>query len=207
MDSKDYVRFIHDLYEFNDEEPAFNVGHFSPKNQQEHGGYKPERKKRKLLVHILAFCIMPNHYHIMLSPQREGGMTKFMRKLDIGYAKYFNQKYKRKGALFEARYKNILVENDAQFIHLPYYIHLNPLDLVSPQWRERKIQSSRKALEFLYTYRWSSFLDYVGRKNFPSVTQREQLLDFAGGEKEYERETKKWLKDITLRNIGGVLLE
>lgn len=63
-----------------------------------------------------------------------------MRKLGVGYANYFNQKYQRSGTLFQGRYKLILVKEDAHFIHLPYYIHFNPLDLAMLEWRKGEIR-------------------------------------------------------------------
>lgn len=210
LDDKDRFRFIHDLFEFNDEALANTAAyHFYHKNKFDNSGdivsrqnrkikEREERKPRKLLVNILAFCIMPNHYHLMLESKKEKGIPLFMKKLNIGYAKYFNQKYKRVGTLFEGRYKSVQVLEQAHFIHLPYYIHLNPLDLVTPEWRERKLSKSNydKANNFLRSYRWSSHLDYCGIKNFPSVTQREFLLDFFEGETKYQKTVMGWLKNI-----------
>src|SRR3989338_10051829 len=77
----DYVRFIHDMYVFNDVKSAPN---YVVKERQ-------GERKRDLLVHIHAFCLMPNHYHILLSPIKENGMSLFMKKVNMGYAKYFNE--------------------------------------------------------------------------------------------------------------------
>lgn len=177
LDEQDYLRFIHDLFEFN-EQDWINTSFYSFHKSKDLRSRKKERKPRKLLVDILCFCLMPNHYHLLLTPKIENGISKFMRKLNMGYAKYFNEKNNRKGTLFESRYKSVLVKEEPHFIHLPYYIHLNPLDLVAPEWRERKINNIRKAMEFLNSYRWSSHLDYLGKQNFPSVTNRNFLLNF-----------------------------
>mgnify|MGYP001592290554 FL=1 len=209
LEEEDYLRFVHDLFEFNDREAALNIGYFF-KNQyidlrSRYIGEK--RQKRKFLVKILIFCLMPNHYHLLLTPIVEGGITKFMRKLNIGYAKYFNQKYERVGALFQGRYKSIHIQNDSHFIHLPYYIHLNPLDLKFPEWRGGEIKNYKGAIKFLENYRWSSFLDYIGKKNFPSITQRDLLLEFFEGPENYKKETIKWLKEMDLKNIKEATLE
>ena len=87
---------------------------------------------------------MSNHYHLLLTPAVENGIALFMKKINGGYVKYFNEKYERKGTLFEGKYKRIIIKNEAHFIHLPYYIHLNPLDLAAPEWRERKIKNYKK---------------------------------------------------------------
>ena len=212
LDEKDYFRFIHDLFEFNDTEPVNNITYFFRKNPKviarPYITHKNENvKPRKLLVEILAFCLMPNHYHLLLRPRFDDGVTKFIKKLNMGYARYFNEKYKRRGTLFEGRYKAIVILRDEHFIHLPYYIHLNPLDLKFPTWRNREIKNHRAAIKFLENYRWSSFLDYAGWKNFPSVTQREFLTEFWGDAKNHKKELIKWLKEISLEEIREEALE
>ena len=130
-----------------------------------------------------------------------------MKKLNGGYVQYFNKKHERTGTLFERKYKSVLVESQAHFIHLPYYIHLNPLDLVAPEWRERKIRDYKKAMEFLDSYRWSSHLDYSGQDNFPSVTQRDFLLEIFGGTKGYQKAIRNWLGDFRPEKVRDLVLE
>jgi len=150
---------------------------------------------------------MPNHFHLLLRQKGGGGITKFMRKLGVGYANYFNEKYKRTGTLFEGRYKIILVNQDTYFTHLPYYIHFNPLDLIMPGWRSGEIKNHQKAIGFLESYRWSSHLDYLGIKNFPSLTQREFLLKIFGKTENYKKEVENWLKQMNLEKIQKLILE
>ena len=135
MNDRDYFRFIHDLFEFNDEDKVLNNDFRFRRPTIDVGHQYVEHKKRKMLVDILAFCLMPNHYHLMLSSRVENGVSLFMKKLNGGYAKYFNMGHQRTGTLFERRYKSVLINGQAHFIHMPYYIHLNPLDLFAPEWR------------------------------------------------------------------------
>jgi len=215
MDDEDYLRFIHDLFEFNDQGPALNIGYLFKNQKNQYIDLRSQYinigkgRKRKFLVNILAFCLMPNHYHLLIKPVVENGITQFIKKLNIGYAKYFNNKYERKGTLFEGRYKSILITDQSHFIHIPYYIHLNPLDLIMPEWRKREIGNYKKAMKFLEKYRWSSFQDYIGKKNFPSVTQREFLNEFFEGPEQYKKDTLKWLKEMDLGNeeIKKLILE
>lgn len=197
LDKQDYFRFIHDLFEFNDENWVNTSSYSFAQSEKinDIASRKLSRKPRKLLVDILAFVLMPNHYHLLLAPKIENGISKFMKKVDMGYAKYFNQKYERKGTLFERRYKAIQVTEESHFIHLPYYLHCNPLDLIQPEWREEKLLNYKKAIQFLESYRWSSHLDYLGKKNFPSVTNRDFLLNFFEGEDGYRQALYEWLKD------------
>ncbi|MDD2753149.1 MAG: transposase [Candidatus Portnoybacteria bacterium] len=207
MDDKDRFRFIHDLFEFNDQQRV--QSNFYKFNAVSHAVRVREirQRERKLLVKIHAFCLMPNHYHLLLSPAVEKGIALFMQKLNGGYVQYFNQRRERTGTLFERKYKSVLVENRSHFIHLPYYIHLNPLDLAAPEWREGKIKDSDKAWKFLNKYKWSSHLDYLGEYNFPSVTQRDFLLEVFGGKRGYEKSVKKGLNDLSLESVRGVILE
>ncbi|MBI2068822.1 MAG: transposase [Candidatus Yanofskybacteria bacterium] len=199
MDKQDHLRFIHDLYEFNDQDRVettyFKFRDFGASGRV---ATSPNKKHRKLLVDILAFCLMPNHYHILLKPKVERGMSLFMQKLNAGYTKYFNQKYERTGALFQGRYKQVPVIDETHFLHLPFYIHFNPLDLSHPEWRENKIANPEKALEFLKSFRWSSHLDYSGIKNFPSVLNSKVLMEVFESNKDYEKLVESYLKDIQI---------
>ena len=186
MKDVDYLRFIHDLFELNNEEPINNINDFFNKQSME---VQPryievERKPRKLLVEILIFTLMPNHFHLLLKQKRDKGIIRFMQKLGTGYTMYFNKKYERVGSLFQGRFKAVHIKQEAHFLHIPYYIHTNPLDL---------IYGGSTSIDYLENYRWSSFPDYVGKKNFPSVTSREWLLGFFGGPEELKKMTKEWL--------------
>ncbi len=214
LDEEDRFRFIHDLFEFNDEAPAQNLyykaAHFTNPQSYEIGSRKIKtavREPRKPLVAILAFCLMPNHFHLLMQQKKTGGITTFMQKLGVGYAMYFNQKQQRVGPLFQGKFKAIHVGRDSHFIHLPFYIHLNPLDLRMPEWRKRELSNYHEALRFLETYRWSSHLDYLGKNNFPSVTQRDLLLRSFGGPEEYKKAVTDWLRYLDLESITHLTLE
>lgn len=210
LDNQDRMRFVHDLFEFNDREPALNLSHHLARSKEvglPNIGRGRVREPRKLLVELMAFCMMPNHFHLVVRQRTASGVTDFMRKLGTGYTNYFNQKYKRVGSLFQGKYKLVQLKSEPHLIHLPYYIHLNPLDLTTPEWRERKIRNCKKAVQFLESYRWSSHLDFLGKKNFPSVTQREFLTNIIGSPKEYKESVYDWLKDLDLEKIRGINLE
>lgn len=208
LNDKDYIRFIHDLFEFNDKDTVLNTGIYFRKNIHSSDQHidvgrryvdskkATAKKPRKCLVDVLAFALMPNHYHLLVRARSGSGVAEFMKKVNGGYAKYFNLKYERVGTLFCGRYKSVPVTNQRHLIHLPYYIHLNPLDLIAPEWRDKQMQDIGKAIKFLERYRWSSYLDYIGRKNFPSVTQRDFLTELVGGPKDYRKDTMKWLKTM-----------
>lgn len=213
MDDSDRIRFVHDLYEFNDEERTnsnFVAFQGTQRRYQDIGCPDIGRVShvRDLLVHIHAWCLMGNHYHLMLSEVKEGGMAKFMKKLSMGYAKYFNEKYERSGALWQGKYKRILLDRDCHFQYLPFYIHLNPLDMSFPEWREGKLKNSKKALKKLEQYRWSSHLDYLGSKNFPSVIHSALLNKVFNETTNYKRCVELHIQDLTWRqDVTGITFE
>ncbi len=180
LDDHDRVRFIHDLFAFNS--PSASLNFEQPERQLE------QRKVQKRLVDIHAFCLMDNHYHLLVSEAIEGGISLFMQKLNMGYSKYFNERHRRSGTLWQGKHKKIQITRDAHFLYIPYYIHLNPLDYTTPEWREGAVTNTSKALENLRKYRWSSHLDYVGVKNFPSVTRRDFLSEIFRSHRAYEKE-------------------
>lgn len=209
LDKQDHLRFIHDLYEFNDTAPAINLN-FGIHKRKGSAGYTSiglHHVDRTPLVDIHAFSLMPNHYHLLLSSRVENGISLFMKKLNGGYAKYFNERYGRSGALFQGKYKSVPITAQAHFIHLPYYIHFNPLDMFDHNWRNRAITNPATAMQFLEQYRWSSHLDYLGKKNFSSVTRRDFLLDFFGGTDGYKRAVLQWIEGTNMQDIRGLTLE
>lgn len=191
LDSADYLRGVHDLYEFNDHRTVINV------NQRFNGFTKPILgRPRDHLVNLGVWAFMPNHYHLFSSPIKDNGLTLFHKKIGIGLANFFNEKYERSGALFQGRYKKVLVDDDTQALQLICYIHANPLDLWKPNWKEKGLIDTeiRLALEFLENYRWSSHLDWWGIKNFPSLIDVEFMGRFFQSPKEYQDFFIDWLR-------------
>lgn len=82
---------------------------------------------KEKLVEIIAYCIMPTHLHLILKQLKEKGISIFMGNILNSYSRYFNIKHKRKGPLWEGRFKGFIVKNDEQLLHLTRYIHLNPV--------------------------------------------------------------------------------
>jgi len=203
-DDRDRVRFIHSLYEFNDIASVNNIKHHF-ENKDIASPYFEERK-RKQLVDIHGWCLMDNHFHLLLSEHVEGGIAEFTRKLGIGHTHYYNERHERSGVLFQGRTKKKLIDREAYFLFILHYIHLNPLDYVddTSDWRNRSIKGATKALSHLDSYRWSSFLDYCGQKNFPSVITTELFADVF---KDYRKEITEYLKDIDLTDMQHLLHE
>lgn len=167
----DYWRFLQGLCLFNDAESTSSIlwhmerdrGRLTMNVLKEY--IVSDSEKREPLVRILAYCLMGNHFHLIVEEIQEGGITKFMRKLGVGYAKYFNNKYNRVGSLFQNVFKNVLVETERQLLYLLVYMNvLNPAEFVSPHWKEEGIKDIGKVLKFAEEYKWSSHLDYLGKR-------------------------------------------
>lgn len=185
----DYRYFIHLLYVLNESiattKSANHRRDYKNKIEKEQnpsklydGGSTSIIENRNMLVEILAFVLMPNHYHLLLRQVTDDGIAKFMQKIGTGYTMMFNDKHKRSGSLFQGRYKSVHISSDEQLQYIPHYIHLNPLG-------NREVTNAEDSLEFLKQYKWSSFPDYAGGKNFPSVSSREFILSQFDGSKNY----------------------
>ena len=116
------------------------------------------------MVDVLAYTLMPNHFHLVLKERAEGGVTQFMHKLTMAYAKHFNTKYQRVGSLFVRPFKAKHIDTDPYFMHIFWYVHLNPIELVTPRWKDRKIENDVKVQTFMHKYKWSSYYDYSVRE-------------------------------------------
>jgi putative transposase len=217
-DEQDYFRGIFSIYEFNNANPVIirdrrkaraqfklrlqllqgGRGQTSVKNTEVCPLYL-EMDQRDRLVEILAFCLMPNHIHLLVRQLVDNGISKFMQKCGSGYAVYFKEKYqiKLKGHFFQDRFNAVHIETDEQLRVVFVYIHTNPLALIEPSWKEKGIANPKRAIEFLENeYRWSSYFDYLGKKNFPSIIEAEKsfLAEVMGGAKGCQQAVRDWVQ-------------
>ena len=197
----DYFRFIKDLYEFNDEntiDTRYRVMGLNLKvtgsDPVTFGRRVRNERKRELLVEILEFCLMPNHAHLLLRQLKDGGISEFMKKVKGGYATYINKKYERIGSLFQSHFKAVGIETDEQLNTIFSYIHCNPCQLVESGWKTTGMLDKKNALNKLESWRWSSYLDYIGKKNFPSLTNRKMFTELYGGPKGCANVVRDWVK-------------
>ncbi|MEK7461514.1 MAG: transposase [Patescibacteria group bacterium] len=157
LDRNDYERFIKILFFCNGTKPVvirdLPVGLTFEKYID---------KKGEMLIDIGAYCLMPNHFHLLVRERRDNGISLFMQKSITAYTMYFNEKYKRKGRLFESSYKSIHADDDNYLKYLFAYIHLNPVKLIDPDWKKSNIKDTEKFKKHLSKYVFSSFADYTG---------------------------------------------
>lgn len=151
-------------------------------------------KRGEQLVSIGAYCLMPNHFHLLLTPLVENGISQFMKKVSTGYSMYFNKKYERSGALFEGRFKAQHAANDAYLKYLFSYIHLNPIKLIQHDWKEVGIQNSSTALTYLEKYAYSSFSDYDGDERKESVIiDKGRFPQYFSSREHFREEIVDWI--------------
>lgn len=191
MDDRDRFRFVHGLLLFNTSRPANNTTYLLESDNDFVNRYTNEEQR---IVDVHAWCLMKNHYHLLLSERIENGLTLFLRKLNVGYANYFNERYRRSGSLYQGRTKKVHVHSDAHFLHILHYIHLNPLDYVpgAREWRSGHVSEPAKARAQLEEYRWSSYADYCGRKNFPTMLTTKFFKESIG---DVEKESLRYFEE------------
>lgn len=197
-DINDYYRGIFSIYEFNNDNPVTIQKKRQARKSRGRASTNSEEfvDERDKLVEVLAFCFMPNHIHLLLRQSRDGGISRFMAKLGSGYARYFNQRHQRKGYVFQNRFKSVHIKNDGQVVVVASYIFTNPVALIEPGWKENGIRkhSVKEVIKFLEDYKWSSYQDYIGIKNFPSVTNREFVLGVINGEAGCKDAVQNWIE-------------
>ena len=191
---RDYQRFLSLLYLTNSDESI----HLSNLLRGEQGF--PLLKllsypKRGNLVAIGAFCLMPNHFHLLLKEIKEGGISQFMLKLQTSYSMYFNLRNDRSGALFQGIFKAEHVDQDDYLKYLFSYIHLNPAKLVDSRWKE-KISSNtqiEKLFNQIESYPYSSCRSYLNLKQAEeAILNKEVFPDYFA--EAYRTELVSWLE-------------
>jgi len=140
----------------------------SPKNTLDLADIRIQNKSDS--VNLLAYCLMPNHFHLTIKQLNETGMTEFMRSITNAYVAYFNKRYKRVGSLFQGTYKAALIDKDEYLVHVTRYIHMNPLEINSK----------------LKEYPYSSYKYYVN-DNKPNWLDTTIVLEQFKNSKEYEK--------------------
>lgn len=128
-------------------------------------------------IFLLAYCLMPNHFHLFVRQSEIDGINHFMRSLMSEYVRYFNKKYDRVGSLFQGPYKAVKIITEEQWIYLSKYIHRNPLDL--PAFRE----SPGRLIDYTY----SSYTNYLGLFKQSWIDTSPILSHFGNNHQKYQK--------------------
>ncbi len=195
IDVHDYHRFMLLLYFCNSVEPANLQKVFREGSTFTRFTDIFKLPKGEPLVAIGAWCLMPNHFHLLVKEISENGITKFMQKITTGYTMYFNQKYERSGSLFQGRFKSEHSDNDNYLKYLFSYIHLNPVKLIAGEskWKDVGIKNRDKAKKFLEKYEYSSFNNYTGNHSYEKIISKEEFPRYFADTKEFMEEMLEWL--------------
>ncbi len=195
LDAQDYLVFLSYLKEY-----------LSPKDEQvlrekladKTLSYKERDKILKQLrlnnfasdITLLAYCLMPNHFHFFIKQVNPTTIDQFMNSLATRYTMYFNKKYKRVGPLYQGVYKGVLISNEEQFLHLSRYIHKQALALQGEALQELPEQPS-------------SYFEYVGKRNTIWIHPEEVLSYFSNTipHLSYEAFIKEIDNSLLLQNI------
>ena len=146
------------------------------------------------LVHIISYCLMPNHFHLLIQEIDQGGISRFMQKMTTGYTMYFNKRNDRTGALFQGVFKSEHANDDRYLKYLIAYIHLNPIKLLEPSWKEIGLSDVERAERYLEAYSYSSYPDYLGINRPQNVLiDRAAAPEYFESSRDLKSEMEEWL--------------
>ncbi|MEK7614747.1 MAG: transposase [Patescibacteria group bacterium] len=146
------------------------------------------------LVDIGSYCLMPNHFHLLLHERIEGKISVFMQKLLTAYSMYFNTKYDRSGSLFEGPFRATHTNTDEYLKYLFAYVHLNPVKIIDPLWKENGIVDRDVAKRYLAEYPYSSYLDYMSvEREEGKILNKAAFPEYFTSFKEFEQFIDEWL--------------
>ncbi len=153
---EDCKRFIQLLYLANDTKPI-ERGNFYHLDHRE----ILQLRRTEPIVAIGAYCLMKNHYHLLLKEVADGGISKFMQKVGTGYSMYFNEKYSRIGNLFVRPFRSKHIPTEGYLYRVTQYIHLNPAEIFESEWKKGKVRNIRLLEKQIRTFPFSSLPDYA----------------------------------------------
>lgn len=185
-DTRDYERFLYLVFACNDTKPLLN-SQFYYRGLTSIEIYPREREH---IVDVLCFCLMPNHFHLLLHERVENGISRFMQKLSTGYTMYFNTRYKRSGSLFQGTFKACHIDQEAYLLHIATYIHINPTGASA---EKRSLRNWRDALQRVRHYPWSSYEAFTGQSRYDPLLNKKMIAHMYAEPKTYERSVQEWL--------------
>ncbi|MCH8244350.1 transposase [Patescibacteria group bacterium] len=213
LEDRDRWRFLQGLYLFNEGEGTTNLL-YRLEQEKKAMNFRilkefivSSREERKPLVRIMADCLMPNHFHLILEEIQEGGISRFMHKFGVGYTNYFNKKYERVGSLFQGTFKAVEVEADAQLQYLLVYVNVvNPGQLFEPNLKEDGVMDVERVLKFAREYLWGTHREYMGIRE-SVIIDKGMLGEMFPSPKKYEQFARDILLGRQIDKISRLMLE
>lgn len=168
LDKRDYVRFLFLILHFQSPITFINIGR-PTKHFVKHSVFNIDKEEirevvQNRFVELAGFCLMPNHFHVIIKESQESGIACYMQRVLNSYTKYFNTKYKKSGHLFQGPYKAVHVEKNYQLLYLSTYIHKNPQEL--PEWKNE-----------VDHYPWSSYQDYTTKNRWGDLIKHDIITE------------------------------
>jgi len=192
--NKIYLKKVLEIIDFYRFSQQLRLSKFKALNEIQKKDYLLALKDKSPLVEIYSFALMPNHYHLLLKQLQDNGIVRFIANFQNSFAKVFNLKNERDGAVFQNSFKAKRVETDEQFIHISRYIHLNPVTAYLINFNQ------------LANYPWTSFPIYVNedKNSFVAVNfllhlfgSKDKYADFVADQVSYQRELAS-IKDLII---------
>jgi len=143
------------------------------------------------IIEIGAYCLIPNHFHILIREKTDNGISRYMHKLLTSYSMYFNKKYKRTGKLYEGVFKSIHANKDNYLKYLYSYIHLNPAKLIDKNWKKNKTKNVYRLLEYVFSYPYSSLKEHIDQKF--KIINPSEFPHYFKKPNEHKKELFEWL--------------
>ena len=195
--TSEFLRMLNVIRYYQTEKPLIKFSDFLRSSRVQLGDVNisfPDRSNKEKLVEIIAYCLMPTHIHLILKQLKEDGISIFMNRILNSYTRYFNIRHKRKGPLWEGRFKNILVTTDEQLIHITRYVHLNPVTAYLVDKPEKWLASSYREY-LLKVNEMDKICKYDEILNIDQISYK----DFVEDRISYQRELAK-IKNLLIEN-------
>lgn len=216
---KDSWRFMQALRFFNDSHSSVNLlrqvnaddsllkSNFNRQTESVFElGWPPDWPEKDPLAKIVCYCLLPNHFHLLLKEICEGGISKFMQKLGGGYTNYFNYKYQEIGRVFQGSYKGRTVDREDYLKYLSVYIQvINVLELFKGDI-ERDFKYLDKALKFAEDYSFSSYRDFLGLRR-SLIIDKDIFSEIFKTPQEYKQFTRETIEGRKYEILGNLIIE
>lgn len=194
LDTRDYERFLLSMNLLNDEQEGLMIAwrDFKKSNPQVKLPEFLKFRNRKPLVEIIAYCLNPNHYHLILHQIKDKGIENFMHRVGTSHTKYFNKKNDRSGSLFQGVFKSIHIDSNEYLLYLSAYVNKNNF-----------IHGYSKDDSWIY----SSFPDYIGKRG-DKLCKKDIVLGQFKNRNEYQEfvnENALYMKNK--KDLANYLLE
>ncbi|MCX6755686.1 MAG: transposase [Candidatus Nomurabacteria bacterium] len=191
-DKNDYSRFLFLILYFQSPVNFQNIGRISKDIFVQHSVLNIDKIIKDRYVELISFCLMSNHFHLIVKEEVEGGISQYMQRVLNAYTKYFNKKYQKSGHLFQGPYKAIHIIDDTYLLHLSAYIHRNPREI--KDWFKKEEE-----------YLWSSYQDFIKENRWNNLLVPNIILEQFKNKEDYKKfvntSTTKIIEDEIISEI------